>query len=324
MTAGERAGRTWRVSRPQPRGSGKNRVLRVLRLTLARVRFLYGRYLQSDRAFIRTSYRRAFGVDPDLANPGTLNEKIQWRKLHDRNPMYPFCTDKYRVRTYVRDRVGEDYLVPLILATSTITEVDFESLPDRFVMKANHGSGWNELVWDKHQLERRRAIRTARRWLRSNFYARYREWQYKDIEPLILIEELLADEAGALPAEYRFFCFDGQARFVEVVTGRFGPALKVDYYDMDWVHIPVTHDIYENAVGLPRPACLDEMVAVAQKLSREFSFVRVDLYLAGDRPYFGELTFTPSAGLLRFHPPEYDRIFGEGWPLTRERQAAGR
>ena len=206
-----------------------------------------------DGVVVRASYRRKFGTEPDLVCPATLNEKIQWRKLYDRDPMYTRCADKYRVREY---------------------------------------------------------------------YRRHREWQYKHIAPLILIEELLTDRAGGLPAEYRFFCFDGAPAFVEVVMGRFGPSLTVDYYDLEWAHISVTHHVYEHAHPIPRPERLGELVFLAEALSRGFSFVRVDLYLCDDRLCFGELTFTPCAGFLRFHPPEYDRIFGEPWNVGRDRREA--
>jgi hypothetical protein len=138
-----------------------------------------------------------------------LNEKIQWRKLYDRNPVYTLCADKYRVREYVRERVGEACLVPLLVVASDPHEVDFSRLPDRFVLKANHGCGWNEFVWSRERLDERASVARMDRWLRSNFYRRHREWQYKHIAPLILIEELLTDRHGALPVEYRFFCFDG-------------------------------------------------------------------------------------------------------------------
>lgn len=285
----------------------------LLFLPVLLYRAVYKRYLQSDRDFIRDAYWAAFGRFPDLEKPATLNEKIQWRKLYDRNPQYAACADKYRVREYVRERAGEACLIPLLLVTKDPDEIDFESLPPRFVVKANHGCRWNELVRDKDGLDREALVRKIKGWLGSNFYREQREWQYRDIAPRVLVEEMLIDDGGNLPTEYRVFCFDGEAKFLEVVSERFTPDLKVDYYDVDWVHLPVRHDIYENSDAKPGPRELDEMLRLAERLAAGFDFVRVDLYLSGNRVYFGELTFTPSAGFLKFHPPDYDAIFGRDW-----------
>jgi len=277
--------------------------------------FLHHKRSASDADFIRASYRLAFGVYPDLDHPLTLNEKIQWRKLYDRDPQYTECSDKRAVRQYVADRTAPEYLIPLLGVAPTPADIDFDSLPSRFALKANHGSGWNLIVTDTARFNRRRAIAIMNTWVRSSFYWRHREWQYKEIEPVLLIEALLSDGAQRPPTEYRFFCFDGVAEFVEVVAGRFAPPLTVDYYDKQWRHLPVVHDIHKNAGDAPPPANLREMTAVAEALARQMSFVRVDLYLSDGRICFGEMTFTPCAGLLKFHPPEYGRVFGDYWTI---------
>jgi hypothetical protein len=287
-------------------------------------RGVYKRYLQSDYDFVRDAYYRTFDRFPDLETPATLNEKIQWRKLYDRNPAFVRCTDKYRVRAFVAEKVGQDLLVPLLLDTTVPDRIDFEAMPRRFVAKVNHGCGWNELVWDKHRLDRARLVRKLKGWLGSNFYYARREWQYRDIEPRVLVETMLVDDDDRLPTEYRFFCFDGAPTFLEIVADRFTDDLSVDYYDLAWTRLPVLHDVYRNGAARPQPDHLAAMRRVAARLSAGFDFVRVDLYLSRNRIYFGELTFTPGAGFLKLHPPEYDAIFGRAWRLPPGVRRQGR
>jgi hypothetical protein len=276
--------------------------------------FFLKRYWQSDYAFTRRIYRQTFGRFPDLEHPTTISEKTHWRMLHDCNPLFAVCTDKYRVRSWVAERGAAEYLVPLLLVTDDADSIDFDSLPRQFVIKTNNGSRRNVLVWDKDTLDRRATIEQLKRWLRSNYYYDIRERQYKTIEPLVLVEELLAD-AGVLPMEFRSFCFDGEPKFVEVVAGRGTSQVTVDYYDQDWKYWPVLHKNLANSGPQPRPQQLDEMLQLDRRLSAGLDFVRVDLYLVKGRVYFGEMTFTPSAGLITFSPPDFDEILGRAWKL---------
>lgn len=277
-------------------------------------RFFRLRYWQSDRTAILRAWRRYYGIFPDLENPVTLTEKIAWRMLHDRNPLFAVCSDKYAVRQWVTAKGAGPYLVPLLQVTDRAERLDFASLPQQFVVKASHGCKWNELVWDKNRADRERIIEKAGSWLRSDYYRVLRERQYKRMQPRILVEEMVADDAGS-PDEYKLACFDGRPEFFEVVHGRFTSQFTVDYYNADWQHLPVSHKALANGGPEPRPPELEEMLQLARLLSAGFDFVRVDLYRAKGRVWFNELTFTPGAGLMTYHPPEYDEIFGRMWRL---------
>ncbi len=277
-------------------------------------RLLRQRPWESDRAFLRRTYRRAHGVAPDLDHPSTFTEKVVWRMLHDRNPLFPPCSDKLAVRDRVAAAVGSEYLVPLVAATTRPEELVAERLPARFVLKATHGSGWVEVVADRERWDRPRSLARMRRWLATDFSREKREWQYRSIPPHIVVEEMLVGADGEPPLEVRSLCFDGEPRFLEVVARGHVPP-RVDYYDTAWNHFPVRHGLLPMGGPRPRPAQLDEIVALARRLSAGFDFVRVDLYLCRDRVHFGELTFTPGAAWRGFRPSEYDGVFGGAWVL---------
>jgi hypothetical protein len=291
-------------------------------LVRARDYWAEGRW-RADRDFIVRQYERAFGVPPDLAQPRTLNEKLAWMKLHDRNPLQPIAADKHAVRAHVAARIGEGILVPLLATFASADEIDFARLPNAFVLKTNHGSGQNWIVRDKAREDSRRIVRQFREWMRLGHYATSREWPYKGMKPLILAEQLLLDEAGEIPSDYKFHCFAGKVETVQVDLDR-ETAHRRNFYDLDWQLQPFTWSewadgkpSWPNGRTVERPDALPEMVRVAEALSADFPYARIDLFYCRKKIYFGEITFYHGGGRERFDPPETDRQFGDLLPLPR-------
>jgi len=252
------------------------------------------------------------GYWPNLRNPRTFNEKIQWLKLQYRDNLVTTCADKYRVREYVRSTIGEEHLIPLLGTYGRAEDIDFESLPEQFVLKTNHGSGQNIVCRDKRVLDREDTRRKLSEWMRpeSNHYWYSYEWGYKNIEPKIVCEEYIEQENGELP-DYKFFCFNGNVRLAYVCSDRLSGSLKVDYCDPEWNRLPFWRG-YPNAETFPPPPDhLAEMIRLAEKMSVPFPFVRVDLYEVGDKILFGEMTFYPGNGTDPFNPGEWDATFGD-------------
>lgn len=268
---------------------------------------------ESDEKRIRRKYRQAFGRDPDLVSPKTFNEKILWLNLNDRRPVRTVCADKYAVRDWVHERIGDQYLIPLVGVFEDARDIDFDSLPERCAVKATHGSGWNLIVQDKRQLDWPAETSRLNGWLASSYYPYLRERQYRDIRPRLVVEELLLDDHGRIPADYKLLCLTGaqtQTIIVEVDLDRHTNHCR-NLYDLDWNRLPFDLNYPASDERVPRPDRLDEMVEVARSLSRGFPFVRVDLYSTASGLRFGELTLTPDGGVGRFEPPEWDRRLGD-------------
>ncbi|OHV07796.1 ATP-grasp fold amidoligase family protein [Kushneria phosphatilytica] len=266
-----------------------------------------------DRQYVSMVYRREFGYWPRLTRPRTFNEKMCRRRVHP-DPVFTLLSDKVKVRDYVRATVGEQYLVPCYGVCERIDNDLYQALPDQFVMKANHGSGFNLLVKDKRDYPLYMLNELGRQWLRDDFYATSRERHYKDIEPQLMFEKLLLDERGGVPKDYKFYCFRKQGRapqlFIEVDHDRF-ENLSFDYYDSGWNLVDIVERRFTTGQPIPRPAMFDEAMDVALKLSEGFGFARVDLYLTETRVYFGEITFTPTGGLKHFRSFEQDLAWGQ-------------
>lgn len=281
--------------------------------------FINERVLPAKISILLT-FRRVCGFFPDLKNPKTLNEKLQWKKLHDHKKIYQTCSDKYEVRKFVEKKIGKKYLIPLLLETQDTKNIVFSKLPKKFIIKANHGSGMNIIVKDKSKENIKDIRKICNSWLKSNFYYLAREWQYKDITPRILIEKLLLDEKGETPADYKFNCFHGKVKFIQVDTNRFVGRPYKTMYTPDWKLAyfnwcergtygeDPANDFDKN---IKKPKQLKKMIKLSEKLSEDFDYVRVDLYECRGKIYFGELTFSNGAGYVNFFPKKYDRIFGE-------------
>lgn len=262
-----------------------------------------------EKTYIKLTFKNTFGYDLNLENPKTLNEKIQWLQLNDRTPLRTLCADKYAVRDYVKEKIGEEYLVPLIFHTTNPTDIVPGNLPDfPFIIKTNHGCGDYIIVKDKSTIDWKRVQKNLKKSLKSNYYYKAKEWQYKNIKPCIVVEKLLLDKNFNIPNDYKFNCFNGKLGFPEVHIDRY-----IDYrkncYDSEWNILNCEWGAKRGS-EVKKPKLLTKMILLAEILAKDFRYVRVDLYNLRDKIYFGELTFSPGAGFCRFNPPEWDKKFG--------------
>lgn len=265
--------------------------------------------------FVKLAYQAATGQTVDFSNPITFNEKIQWYKVYYKNPLLKTLANKYLVREYVKEKIGEEYLNGLIAVYRSPKEIDFSKLPDQFALKVVHGSGYNIIVSDKSKLDQDKARKRLAKWQRTNFYLKNREWAYKNSPRLIIAEEFLSEAGKEVISDYKFFCFNGQVKFVQVDVDR-----KIDharsFYDTNWQKLPFFN--VENrwtSDEIEKPSNYDEMVEVARKLSEGLPFVRVDLYALNGKTYFGEMTFYPANGTKFFSPDEWNTTIGSYFVL---------
>ena len=264
-----------------------------------------------DRMVLARRFRRTFGRPLNLKNPKTFNEKLFWLMLYYRTPLVTRLADKYEVRQYVAERVEPGILNDLYAVWDRVDDIDFKMLPEAFVLKVTWGSNMNIFCRKTSELDVETTKQQLHSWMsRNSAYWDFREWAYKNIKPRIICERLLTDSTWSVPPDHKFYCFGGEPRFVQVVTGRF-VELSTDMFDLDWHRLPFSCDSLSRGRTVPRPSNWDEMVAVARRLSHGFPFVRVDLYAVGGRPLFGEMTWYPYGGEGRFSPDSYDTYWGE-------------
>jgi len=260
------------------------------------------------------------GKKLNLDNPKTFNEKLQWLKLYDRNPLYTTLVDKYAVRQYIKDTIGEEYLIPLVGGPwKTFDEIDFDALPDQFVLKCTHDSGGLVICRDKSKLDKEKARRKIEKCLKTNYYYGNREWPYKNVPPQIIAEKYMTDTLTAELRDYKFFCFDGMVKALFIATERANETeeTKFDFFDENFQHLPFTNG-HPNAAKLPeKPKRFELMKELAAKLSKGIPHVRVDFYEVDEKVYFGELTFFHWSGLVPFNPPEWDQKVGDWITLQK-------
>lgn len=266
-----------------------------------------------DETYVKLLYKSVMDEPLHLEDPKTFNEKVQWTKLYDRNPIYTQLVDKLKVRSFVADRVGEEYLVPLLGSWKNADQIQFETLPNRFVLKCNHDSQNVIVCRDKSECNTSEIRKRMKKALKKNYFYVGREWAYRDVEPCVLAEEYLEDESGSLN-DYKFFCFDGEPRFMYVASGR-QTDFRMDFFDMDFDHLPICGNKPWSDDPISKPECFEEMKTVCAALAKGIAQVRIDLYNVNGRPFFGEMTFYNWNGIARFDPPEWDLKFGNCWDL---------
>lgn len=254
----------------------------------------------------------------NLEKPETFNEKLQWYKVYYKNPSFHQLADKYNVRDYIKQKVGEQYLNDLLGVYKTPKEIDFEQLPEKFVLKCVHGSGFNLIVKNKKDICLKQTIKLLKKWQKKNYYNKGKEWSYKNIEPLIIAEKFLEDSKNKIINDYKFFCFNGEIKFIQVDLER-----KVNnyrcHYDTNWQKLPFYHEKNPFYTGeAEQPSNLEDMIYVAQTLSKDIPFVRVDLYSIDNKTIFGEMTFYPSNGTNPYLPLEYNKIIGDYFVLPNK------
>ncbi len=264
-----------------------------------------------DEPYIQLNYFARFHRFANLINPYSYNEKINWIKLHDHNPVYTKLVDKLEVKSFVMDKIGKEYVIPTLGSWDSFDDIEIESMPDKFVLKCTHDSEGIIIVKDKNSLNLRAAKKKLETALHQNFFYIGREWAYKNVVPRILAEPYLEDcEYGEL-RDYKFFCFDGEPKALYIASNRSIDDVKFDYYDMEFKHLDIRQKYQNSSENITKPVMFDEMVRISKELSKGFKHVRVDLYEVNKEVYFGELTFYPLGGFIPFDPPVWDEIFGE-------------
>lgn len=255
-----------------------------------------------DKLYLMLVFFGNTGRKLNLQNPITYNEKLQWLKLYDRNPLYTNLVDKYEVRTFISEKIGNEYLIPVIGVYNSAEEINWESLPDKFVLKCTHGSGTNIICLDKSKLNIDLAKEKLNKWMKKSWYWYGREWSYKNVTPRIICEKYMVDESGKELKDYKVFCFNGSPKIIQVDFNRF-KGHKRNLYDTDWnyIHASIQEPTDPNTV-IKKPEKLDKMLELARLLSKDFAHVRVDFYSINDRIYFGEMTFYHGAGFQKFTP----------------------
>lgn len=267
----------------------------------------------SDRFFIETEWQILMGYKLNLKVPKTFNEKLQWLKLYDRNPLYTKLVDKVLVKNWVAEKIGAEYIIPTLAIWKCAEDIDISQLPDQFVLKCNHDSGSIIICRDKSTFDIKKAKEKLSKALKQNYYWNSREWVYKDICPLIFAEPYIIDyEKNDLP-DYKFFSFDGKVKVLFIATERASKTTEVrfDFFDMDFNHLNVENG-HPNANIIPKkPKCFDMMIRSSEILSRGIPHVRCDFYEANGKMYFGELTFYHWSGFVPFQPYSFDEYLGD-------------
>ena len=274
----------------------------------------------SSKTWLRIEYYIRLNKQLNLSRPQTFNEKLQWLKLHDKNPLYTILADKYRVRRYIKEIIGEEYLIPLLGVYNNYDEIDFDILPDQFVLKPNHTSGDIYICKDKTKIDKEQLKDQINKCLKRNYFWVHREWPYKNIKPKIICEKLLKSEDGQIPNDYKFHCFNGEVEEVMVCIERYSGKPKFFFFDKEWnlLRYNVAGINAPKNFMLPKPKKINEMVNIAKKLSVGFPFVRVDLYCVNNKIYFGELTFFPQSGYDSNIAEETDLLFGNRIKLNEQ------
>ena len=265
-----------------------------------------------DEQYLKMKYKLVFGKELDLDNPQTFNEKLQWLKLYNRKPEYTIMVDKYKARQYIADRLGGQYLVPLLGVWDDPDEIDFDALPDQFVLKCNHNSGLGMCICkDKSKLDIPKVKAELRKGLKQDYYLTGREWPYKDVPRKIIAEKYMVDASGDLK-DYKFYCFDGAMKFVMINSDRnTSRPTRADYFDRDFNWLDFTWGYSHAEVRPEKPEQFEKMVAIVEKLAKGLPHIRVDLYDCNGKIYFGELTFFDGSGFDKIEPLEWDYKIGK-------------
>lgn len=257
-------------------------------------------------------FRQKAGRYPDYENPRTFGDKLAWMRLYDQNPLYIQLVDKIAVRDYVRERVGEDILIPQYGVWERPEDIDFDSLPDSFVLKCNHESGFVVLCRDKSKLDKTFVRLQLATRLKMNFYHRYNEWAYQFVKPRIIAEKLLTGDDGGEPLDYKIHCFNGVPSWIWAVKDRHDSQKKTrGNYSTDWERMPFHGRRKPSPEPFPRPPQLERMLEIAAALSKGLNYCRIDLYAVEGKVYFGEVTIINGAGLIRYRPDEWNYHWGD-------------
>lgn len=265
--------------------------------------------LWSDETYLKVIYKFQFGKALNTNNPITFNEKLQWLKLNNRKPVFTTMVDKYRVKDYIKNIIGEEYVVPVYGAWDNAEEIDWDSLPNQFVLKCNHDSSSVTIVKNKVDCDKNAIIEKLNRSLRTTYYYGAREWPYKNVKPTIFAEKLLDDNSGEELRDYKFWCFNGKPTYMYITNK--GSFVRENFYDMDFKPVDINHGFYRTVPEYNKPDKFEDMKVLAAKLSKDIPFLRVDFFCINGHIYFSEFTFYDWGGMRKFVPEDLDYQLGE-------------
>ncbi len=271
-----------------------------------------------DRLYLSLLYYKHFHKFPNFNSPQTFNEKLQWLKLYDRRPEYTKMVDKYAAKLYIAEVIGEEYVIPTLGVWDKFDDIDFDSLPNRFVLKCTHDSHSIIICKDKTKLDINAARAIITSGLNRNFFYYGREWPYKDVKPQIIAEKYMEDSSSTDLCDYKFMCFNGKVKCTFVCSDR-SSELKVTFFDNNWQILPFERSHPASKTIINKPLNFELMIKLAEKLSKDIPFLRVDFYEIDGKVYFGELTFYPGSGFESFQPSEWDTKLGQWIILPTER-----
>lgn len=273
-----------------------------------------------DKIWIKYRYKQVFHENLDLDNPKTFNEKMQWMKLYYRNDICTSMVDKIEAKKYVEKVIGPGYTIPTLGVWDSFDQIEWDKLPNQFVLKCNHDSGGLVICRDKSKIDKQAARKKICKCLKTNYFWHGREWVYKNIKPQILAEAYMEDEHCKQLTDYKFYCFNGVAKCLYVSTGlEDHHSARMGFYDLDFKEMPFQRTDFLTFEESPlKPKHFDEMVHIAEKLSKGFPFLRVDLYEINNKIYFSELTFIPCSGWMTLQPAEWDTVLGSWLEIPKE------
>ena len=276
-----------------------------------------------DKQYIQIYYFAQFKRRCNLKVPKTYNEKLNWLKIHDHNPHYTTLVDKCEAKKYVASIIGEQYIIPTLGVWNSFDEIDFEALPNQFVLKCTHDSEGIVVVKDKASMNKTTTKNKIEAALKKNFYYIGREWPYKNVKPRIIAEKYMEDQVDGELRDYKFFCFHGVPKAMFVASDRASGHVKFDYFDLNFKHLDIKQKYPHADKPLRKPVTFDQMIELSRVLSRGFPHVRVDFYEVNGQLYFGELTFYHFSGFMPFEPAKWDEVFGSWLELPIEQWHRG-
>ena len=262
------------------------------------------------KPYLHLVYWIKTGKKLNLKNPITLCDKLNWLKINEIHPEYTKLVDKIGVREYIKEQLGEEYLIPIYGSWEHFDDIDFDALPNKFVLKCSHDSGSVKVITDKFKIDKSELKRFFEGRLNINAYVLGREYPYKDVKPMIYAEKHMAPDGEMDINDYKFFCFNGKPEILLIATDR-STDMRTDFYDMDFNHLDLTRIYAGSDKKIQQPESFEEMKKIAEKLSKEMKFVRIDLYEIDGRLYFGEFTFFPGGGFWPLKPEKWEKKLGD-------------
>ncbi len=270
------------------------------------------KFIKNDELYLKLEFYFQTGKRLNIKNPITYNEKLQWLKLYDRKTEYTKMVDKYLVKDYIAEFLGDKYIIPTLGVWKNFDDIDFGSLPKQFVLKCTHDSGGLVICKDKTLFDKADAKKKINKCLKKNYYYGTREWPYKDVEPRIIAEKYIAQESGEDIRDYKVMCFSGKAKLIELHMNRHSNTHTQDYYDENWNKTDISQGGYgaTSNITMPKPECFSEMLELSKKLTKNMAHCRVDWYIVNGKLLFGELTFFDGSGFESFDKKEDDVLLG--------------